>query len=231
LQAVDEQNHFASTVQVTFVFSTCPSSAFGEAHVPLLPSALDLQPLQNKPKVLDAWISLKIGAISLHFNSPLTKLLAECTLNVQRVFDLQIFALSGGREDGMLAPGATALMGMASPFTVLLAAVLGKEGRQPKLQCPTHTHTLKINMLQCLKYLAEAICRALRGRRGEELLKSAGVADAGRRRAGQRRWRARAGGMRQCGPSDGCWFRSPPCMPLSSPAAALPRRLCPPRCM
>jgi hypothetical protein len=58
LQAVDEQNHFASTVQVTFVFSTCPSSAFGEAHVPLLPSALDLQPLQNKPKVLDAWISL-----------------------------------------------------------------------------------------------------------------------------------------------------------------------------
>ena len=126
----------------------------------------------------------------------------------------------------MLAPGATALMGMASPFTVLLAAVLGKEGRQPKLQCPTHTHTLKINMLQCLKYLAEAICRALRGRRGEELLHSAGVADAGRRRAGQRRWRARAGGMRQCGPSDGCWFRSPPCMPLSSPAAALPRRLC-----
>ena len=150
---------------------------------------------------------------------------------MQRVFDLQIFALSGGREDGMLAPGATALMGMASPFTVLLAAVLGKEGRQPKLQCLTHTHTLKINMLQCLKYLAEAICRALRGRRGEELLHSAGVADAGRRRAGQRRWRARAGGMRQCGPSDGCWFRSPPCMPLSSPAAALPRRLCPPRCM
>ena len=73
----------------------------------------------------------------------------------------------------MLAPGATALMGMASPFTVLLAAVLGKEGRQPKLQCPTHTHTLKINMLQCLKYLAEAICRALGGRGGEALLHQA----------------------------------------------------------
>jgi len=40
------------------LYSTRPSSAFGEAHVPLLPSALDLQPLQNKPKVLDAWISL-----------------------------------------------------------------------------------------------------------------------------------------------------------------------------
>jgi hypothetical protein len=53
--AVDEQHHFASTVRGTFVFSTCPSSAFGEAHVPLLPSASDLQPLQDKPKVLDAW--------------------------------------------------------------------------------------------------------------------------------------------------------------------------------
>ena len=79
---------------------------------------------------------------------------------------------------------------MASPFKVLLAAVLGKEGRQPKLQCPTHTHTLKINMLQCLKYLAEAICRALRGRRGEELLHNARVGIARRGGVGQRRWRA-----------------------------------------
>ena len=67
LQAVDEQNHFASTVQVTFVFSTCPSSAFGDAHVPLLPSCcgflygLQVREMEEEERVI--WhVSLKIGS-------------------------------------------------------------------------------------------------------------------------------------------------------------------------
>jgi len=58
-------------------------------------------------------------------------------------------------------------------------------------------------MLQCLKYLAEAICRALGGQRGDELLHSAWVCVAGRRGAGQRSWRARRGEMCHCRPGDG----------------------------
>jgi len=54
-------------------------------------------------------------------------------------------------------------------------------------------------MLQCLKFLAQSICRALGGRLGEELLHSARVGVARRGGVGQWRWRAGVAGRRAAG--------------------------------